>query len=297
MKAVFGGVETGGTKISCMVGDNPADIRAEAHFRTSNPDETLQQVIEFFEDQSRKHNIARIGVGSFGPIDLDSSSPSYGSITSTPKQGWAFFNMVSKLREALHIPVAFDTDVNAAAFCEYHWGAGQKQDPFLYYTIGTGIGAGVIINGRPLHGLLHPEAGHVRIPHDWVSDPFPGVCPFHGDCLEGLASGISIQDRWGITPENIPAGHPAWDLEASYLAYSIVNHICTISPRRIVLGGGVMQKTFLFPMVREKVTSLLHDYIQSPMVNQRIEEYIVPPAMGVKAGVLGAIALAKMNPV
>lgn len=296
MTVLFGGVETGGTKVSCIVGDNPLDIRAEAHFRTSSPDETLQSVVQFFRDQSQKYTIGSIGVGSFGPIDLDVNSPTYGSITSTPKQGWAFYNMVAKLRSALNIPVVFDTDVNAAAFSEYHWGAGQQLDPFLYFTIGTGIGAGLIINGRPLHGLLHPEAGHIRIPHNLIQDPFSGVCPFHADCLEGLASGISIQERWGISPEIIPDDHPAWELEALYLAYGVVNQICSTSPRRIVLGGGVMQKSFLFPMIREKVKDLLQDYIQSPMVHERIEEYIVPPALGKKAGVLGAIALAKMNP-
>ncbi len=289
----YGAVEAGGTKFVCMVGSGPDDIRAQVRFPTTDPPETIGRTIAFFQEQAGVQEIAGIGVGSFGPVDLNPSSPTYGFITTTPKPGWANAEVVGKLASALKLPIAFDTDVNAAALGEYIWGTGEKPDPFIYYTIGTGIGVGGIYNGQPMHGLLHPETGHIRIPHDWQADPFGGSCPYHGDCFEGLACGVAMKARWGQPAETLPSDHPAWELEANYIALALVNQICTLSPRRIVLGGGVMQNLELFPSIRRKVLAYLNQYFQSPLILEHIDRYIVPPALGSRSGVLGAIALAK----
>jgi fructokinase len=291
----FGGIEAGGTKFVCMVGSGPDNIIAESRFPTTTPEETLAQSVAFFQEQSQHLNISGIGVGSFGPIDLDPQSSTYGFITTTPKPGWAFTNVVGKLESEIKKPVAFDTDVNAAGIGEYVWGNPQKQDPLLYITIGTGIGLGIIVDGKPLHGLMHPEAGHMRIPHDWQSDPFAGSCPYHGDCFEGLACGPAMQKRWGQRAETLPPNHPAWELEARYIATALVNMICTLSPQRIVVGGGVMQQDFIMDSIRKKVQNLLNNYIQKPTITQNIEQYIVPPYLGGQAGVLGSIALAMIK--
>jgi fructokinase len=196
----------------------------------------------------------------------------------------------------LGIPVGFDTDVNAAALGEYTWGAAQGMETFIYLTIGTGIGGGAMVNGRLVHGIMHPEMGHLRIPHDFVEDPYAGICPYHGDCLEGLASGPALEDRWGTKGENLPAHHPGWDLEAKYLALGLVDLICTLSPGRIILGGGVMQQTHLFPKIRMKVKEILKGYLDIPIFREENREtgnYIVPPGLGKRSGILGAVALAR----
>ncbi len=291
--AVYGGIEAGGTKFICMVAGGPEDIRAEVRFPTVNPNDTLAQAIQFFRKQAEHSSLTALGIGSFGPLDLAPASKTYGHITSTPKPGWAQTDIAGILEAALQLPVAIDTDVNAAALSEYLWGASQGLDHSVYLTIGTGIGAGAIINGEPIHGLLHPEMGHVFIPHDRQADPFPGACVFHGDCFEGLASGFAMQERWGRPAESLPPEPPGWELEAKYLALAIVNQVCVLSPRRIVLGGGVMHHQELFPMVRSKVMELLNDYVQSPAILEEMDTYIVPPGLGNRSGVLGAIALAQ----
>jgi len=200
------------------------------------------------------------------------------------------------IQRTFDIPVGFDTDVNAAALGEYTWGAAQGLDTFIYLTIGTGIGGGAMVNGQLLHGLMHPEMGHLRIPHDFAGDPYRGICPYHNDCLEGLASGPALEHRWGKKAEYIPVDHPAWELEASYLALGLVNLICTFSPQRIIMGGGVMQQKQLFPGIHKKVKELLGGYLSSPIFsreNTGIENYIVPPGLGKRSGILGAIALAR----
>jgi fructokinase len=287
---IYGGIEAGGTKFVCMVGSGPDNILEETRFPTIGPGDTLDRSIEFF----RKHpGISAIGVASFGPLNLDSSTPEYGTIAKTPKPGWSHAPIVATLQQGLGIPVALDTDVNGAAFGEYYWAPENRGcDPLLYMTVGTGIGVGGILNGEAMHGLVHPEVGHIRIPHDFEIDPFTGACPFHSDCFEGLASGPALQARWGMPAENLPAGHPGWDLEATYIALALTNLVCTISPRRIVVGGGVMAHAGLLDKTRRKVQELLNGYIQSSTVLDRIEEYIVPPALGNRAGVLGALALA-----
>jgi fructokinase len=287
---IFGGMEGGGTKFVCAVGSGPDDIVEEIRFPTTTPSETLGQAIAFFQ----KYNLSAIGLAPFGPLDLNPASPAYGSITATPKPGWTGTNVVAAFRRTIDVPLAFDLDVNAAAFGEYSWiPENRRLDSLVYFTIGTGIGAGAIINGKVIHGLTHPEAGHMRLPHDRKKDPFPGTCPFHGDCFEGVASGPALTRRWRKPAESLPDNHPAWEQEGTYIAYALVNVILTLSPQRIVLGGGVMEHKPLFPSIRGKVRGLLNGYIASPVLAGTMEEYIVPPALGKRSGVLGAMALAK----
>jgi fructokinase len=291
--ADFGAIEAGGTKFNCLVGSGPQDIRAEIRIPTTTPDETFSKVIQFFKEQAAQHPLEAIGVGSFGPVDLEPSSPTYGYITSTPKPGWRMTDFAGAMRRALALPVAFDTDVNAAAYGEYRWGAADGLSQFVYMTVGTGIGAGEMVGGQLVHGLMHPEAGHMRIPHDRQADPYPGFCPFHGDCLEGLASGPAVQARWGMPAEQLAADSPAWELEAQYIASAVVNLVCTLSPQRIILGGGILQQPGLIDVIRQKTLEQLNGYIQAPEILEHIREYIVLPGLGGRAGMLGALALAQ----
>jgi fructokinase len=289
---LWGGIEAGGTKFVCAVGTGPDDLRAEVRFPTTTPGETIGQAIQFFQQQ-KKEPLTAIGIASFGPVDLNPDSPTFGYITDTPKPGWAHTDFAGRIRRALGVPVGFDTDVNVAALGEYRWGAAQGLDTFIYLTIGTGIGGGGMVNGKLMHGLVHPEMGHVRIPHDRDRDPYAGSCPYHGDCLEGLAAGPALEERWGQRGETLPADHPAWPLEADYLAFGLVNIICVLSPQRIIIGGGVMQQPRLFPRVRRRVQELLNNYLPVPAILDHIDDYIVPPGLGDRAGVLGAMALAE----
>jgi fructokinase len=291
---LYGGVEAGGTKIVCAVGTGPGDIRAETRFPTTTPAETIARILTFFREHAAQEPLAAIGIASFGPVDPNPASATFGYVTSTPKPGWANTDLAGLIARELAIPVGFDTDVNGAALGEYRWGAAQGLQTFVYLTIGTGIGGGVLAEGRLVHGLVHPEVGHMRVPHDRQADPFPGVCPFHGDCFEGLACGPAITARWNQPSAALPPDHPAWTLEAHYLALALNNLICTLSPQRIVLGGGVMQQPQLFPLVRRAVQDLLNGYVQAPAITEQIADYIVPPWLGNLAGVLGAIALAEM---
>jgi fructokinase len=275
---VYGGIEAGGTKWVLARATGPDDVRASEVIPTTTPAETIARAVSFFTANGA---VEAVGVGSFGPVDL-----AEGRITTTPKPGWAGADVVAPLRDALGVPVVFDTDVNAAALGEHRWGAAVGLDTFCYVTIGTGIGGGVMANGRLLYGLVHPEIGHMRIPHDRLRDPFDGVCPFHGDCFEGLASGNALAARWGTRAEELPEEHEAWALEAEYLALGLVNVVSALSPERIILGGGVMKQAWLLPLVRERVVSLLAGYVEGPE--------IVPPALGDRAGVLGAIELARL---
>jgi len=292
MNALFGGIEAGGTKIICAVGTGPEDIRAEIRFPTTQPVEAIATAIRFFKEQEAKFGkLTAVGIASFGPVDLNPHSPYFGYITSTPKPGWANTDIVGEFQRALDVPIGFDTDVNGAALGEWRWGAAQGLDTFIYLTIGTGIGGGAMVNGKLLHGLLHPEMGHILIPHDRQMDPFPGNCPYHEDCFEGLATGPSVEKRWGQRGETLPVDHPAWELEAHYIALALVNFILAVSPKRIILGGGVMQQQQIFPHIRTNVQKSLNDYVRASQILEQIDEYIVPPALGGRAGVLGAIAL------
>ncbi len=290
MSPLYGGIEAGGTKFVCAVGTGPDDVRADVQFPTTTPQETIGRAIDFLAPFQAR--LSAIGIASFGPVDLNPASPTYGHITSTPKPGWANTDLAGAVGRALDLPVGFDTDVNGAALGEHRWGAAQGLDTFLYLTIGTGIGGGGMVGGKLMHGLVHPEMGHIRLPHDREADPFEGVCPYHGDCLEGLATGPALEARWGQRGETLPADHPAWPLEAHYLALGLVNLICTLSPQRIILGGGVMVERHLFPLIRAEVQELLNGYVQAPEILDDIDHYIVPPVLADRAGVLGAIALA-----
>lgn len=294
MAELFGGIEGGGTKFVCAVGMDPQEIRAETRFATTSPQETLGKAIAFFcEQQERFGRLAALGVASFGPLDPNPASPTYGRILPTPKPGWTNADVVGTLQAALNLPVGFDTDVNGAALAEARWGAGQGCDPVLYITIGTGVGGGALVNGRLLHGLIHPEMGHILLPRDPQRDPFGGICPFHGDCFEGLASGPALEKRWGQKAETLPPEHPAWELEAHYIALALCSYIVILSPQKIIIGGGVAGQEQMLPLVRQKVRAYLNGYVQSSQINQDIDSYIVLPGLGSRAGVMGAIALAE----
>jgi fructokinase len=282
----YGGVEAGGTKWVVGIGTGPDDLYALEIIPTTTPEETLARAAAFF---TQNGGVSAVGVGSFGPIDHRS-----GRITTTPKPGWKNTDVVSALHGALDVPVAFDTDVNAAALGEQRWGAAIGLDTFCYFTVGTGIGGGVMAGGQLVHGLLHPEVGHMLIPHDRDRDPFAGSCPFHGDCFEGLASGGAIRQRWGKPAEELGDRSEVWELEAEYLALGVVNVVCVVSPQRVILGGGVMKQPSLLPLVRARTRALLAGYIGAPELADGLDEYIVAPALGDRAGVLGAIELARL---
>ncbi len=287
---LWGGIEAGGTKFVCAIGSGPDDL-IETRFPTTTPAETLARAIAFFRAQAVLP--AAIGIGSFGPVDPDPHSPTFGFITTTPKPGWGNTDVAGPLRQALGVPVAFDTDVNAAALGEQRWGAAQGLHTFIYLTIGTGIGGGALVEGRLLHGAMHPEMGHIRLPHDRAADPYPGFCPYHGDCFEGLAAGPALERRWGQRAELLPPDHPAWALEAHYIALALTSYILTLVPQRVILGGGVMQQPQLFPLVRREVVALLNGYLPIPALLDPLAAYLVPPGLGNRAGVLGALALAE----
>jgi fructokinase len=292
VSAIYGGVETGGTWCVCALGTGPDDLRAIDKFPTTSPAETLERIVAFFAEHPPA---AAIGIGSFGPVDVDRSSPTWGHVTTTPKPGWQRTAVATVVRDRLGIPVAFDLDVTAAAVGEHRWGAGRGAGSLCYLTVGTGIGAGLLIEGRPLHGLVHPEVGHIRIPRDRSDDSFDGVCPVHGDCWEGLASGPAIERRWGVAPPELPDDHRAWALEANYVALGILSIVLVASPHRIVVGGGVMDRPGLLPMVGSRLRELMAGYLDTPMLGARIDSYVVAPALGDDAGVLGAIALAQLT--
>ena len=286
----YGGIETGGSKWQCAVGSGPDDVRAAETIQTTTPAETIGRAVAFFE---REGPVEAIGIGSFGPIDQKLSSPTWGHITNTPKPGWAHTDVGRLIQRRLSVPVAFDTDVNAAALGEHRWGACRGLDTFCYITVGTGIGGGGMAGGKLLHGLLHPEFGHMRIPHDRVADPFDGVCPYHGDCWEGLASGLAIEARWGRPAASLDGDQAVWELEARYLALGLVSVMCVLSPERIVVGGGVAHHDGLLNLVRRDVLALMNGYLEATAVRDNIADYITLPQLGMRAGVLGAIALAQ----
>ena len=289
--SVYGGIETGGTKWACAIGTGPDSLSAAATIPTTTPKETIDRTVDFFQCEGP---VAAIGIGSFGPIDPKITSETWGHITSTPKPGWAHTDVGQEIRRRLSVPVAFDTDVSAAALGENRWGAAQGLDTFCYITVGTGIGGGVMAHGMLLHGLVHPEFGHLRIPHDKERDPFPGVCPYHGDCWEGLASGVAIEARWGRPPDELAEDAAVWTLEAHYLALGLMSVICVLSPERIIIGGGVMRHPEVLPLVHRELCELLNGYLESAAVGEEIDSYVTLPGLGAKSGVLGAIALAQM---
>lgn len=284
----LGALEAGGTKMVCAVGDERGNLFERASFPTLTPEETMPGLIDYF----RSKGIEALGIGSFGPLSLDPNAPDYGAITTTPKLAWRDYPLRRAFAEALGVPVGIDTDVNAAALGEAVYGAGQGLDSLVYYTIGTGVGGGALVDGKLLHGLVHPEMGHMLLRPD-PRDPTPhGFCPYHDGCLEGLANGPAIEKRWGISAKELPEDHVAWDVEAEYLAQMCANTIVVLSPKRIVLGGGVMHQMHLFPKIRRRTLELLNGYVAHPSVLERIDEMIVPPGLGDNAGAVGSLLLA-----
>ncbi|MGB6127986.1 MAG: ROK family protein [Psychrilyobacter sp.] len=284
---LLGAIEAGGTKFICAVGNQKGEILEKKSFPTTTPKETMEEVIEFFYDKK----IEAMGVGSFGPIDLDKNSKTYGCITTTPKPYWSNYNILEELKKHFDFPINLDTDVNGAALGEATWGSAVGLDSVIYLTVGTGIGGGVYSGGKLVHGMTHPETGHILVRRA-VGDKYKGKCLYHGDCLEGMASGPAIEERWGIKGYELPKAHSAWELEAYYLAQGLVNYILIISPKKIIMGGGVMKQEQLFPLIRGEVVKLLNGYVSHKNILGNIEEYIVSPKLGDNAGICGALALA-----
>ncbi len=288
----LGAVEAGGTKLVCLVGFDPEHIVARARIPTGEPGRTLAKVVAFFREAVDDGGpLAAIGIASFGPLELRRSHPQYGFVTTTPKPGWAWVDVVGPVRSALGVPVGFDTDVNGAALGEGRWGAARDLDTFVYLTVGTGIGAGAVIGSRVVHGLGHPEMGHLSVPRQ-PGDDFPGNCPFHADCLEGMAGGAAISARWGRPAEHLDGDElrRAIELEAVYLAAGLRNIVYAIAPQRIVIGGSVSALPGLFPLVRTRLAETLADY--PGLSEQAAENFVVPAALGPLAGPAGALVLA-----
>jgi fructokinase len=286
---MYGGIEAGGSKFVCVVSTSPTnDPVSTLKVDTTTPDETLGRVIGFF----KQHDVKALGIASFGPIELRRESPTYGYITATPKPGWRYTNIAQLFQRTFGVPTGFDTDVNAAALAEVCYGAAQGLSHAIYVTVGTGIGGGAVINGEPVHGLVHPEMGHLPVPRH-SRDTYAGHCIFHHDCLEGMASGPAIEDRWKKPASALPLDHEAWEFEAYYLARAICAMVYTISPQRIICGGGVMRHQQLFPLIRRQVLEMLNGYIRSETIIDQIDTFIVPPGLGDQSGTVGALELAQ----
>lgn len=287
----LGAIEAGGTKFVVAIGNENGEVLERESFPTTTPKETMNNIFKFFDDK----NIEAIGLGCFGPIDPDLKSETYGYITTTPKPGWGHYNIVGALQDHYpKMPIGFDTDVNGAALGEAYFGAAKGLDSALYLTIGTGIGGGAIVEGNLVHGLLHPEMGHMYLERR-EDDTYKGKCPYHGTCFEGLAAGPAVEERWGVKGKDLPVDHPAWDLEAWYIAQALAIYVLTISPKKIILGGGIMHQSQLFPMIHKYLQERLNGYIQKDEITtDAIKDYIVWPELGDNAGVCGALALAKL---
>lgn len=280
-------IEAGGTKFVVAIGDELGNVIKRDAFPTTTPEETFANVYRFFDGEE----FEAMGIGTFGPIDLDEQSPTYGYITSTPKPNWGNVDFVGPLKERYQVPIAFDTDVNGAALGELHFGSAKGLNSCLYLTIGTGVGGGAIVEGKLLHGLLHPEMGHILLaPH--ANETTKGFCPFHEYCLEGLAAGPAIEKRWGTKAYDLPADHPAWEMEGYYLAQALMNFILTLSPEKIILGGGVMKQKQIFDYIHHYVVEMLNGYVQKDEILKDIKNYIVYPELGDNAGICGSLALA-----
>lgn len=276
----------------CAVGDGRGGLQDFIRFATTAPEETLGRIVHFFQ---QRDPVEAIGVASFGPLDLNAESPTFGSITETPKPGWRGVNVVDVLRQHLQVPIVLETDVNAAALGELCFGAGDGVDSLLYLTVGTGIGGGFVADKQCLHGLVHPEMGHLRVRRH-PDDLFEGLCPFHGDCLEGLAAGPAIAARTGQDPVGLPEDHPVWAFVAYYLGEALASYVLILSPERIVLGGGVlMERPHLFPAIRRQLQESLNGYVPHAALRADVEAYVVPAALQSRPGVLGALALARLS--
>lgn len=283
----FGTLEAGGTKMVCAVCDEHGSILERISIPTTTPEQTMPPMVEFF----RRHGISALGIGCFGPIDLDRGSATYGYITNTPKLAWQDYPIVGEFEKQLHVPIGFDTDVNAAALGEATYGCTRDVENSIYITVGTGVGVGVIAGGKPYHGMLHPEGGHILLtvhPEDPLQT---GICPFHPNCMEGLAAGPSLEARWGIKGAELSHRKEVWELEAYYIGQAITDYIMILSPQRIVLGGGVMKQESLLPLVRQQVAQMVNGYVRCKAIAD-LESYIVAPSLDDNQGVLGCLKLA-----
>lgn len=280
---MLGAIEAGGTKFVCAVGEESGKIIERIQIPTTVPEETMAEVIQFF----KKYDIEAIGIGSFGPIDVNTESPTYGFITSTPKIAWKDYPLVRVIKETFSVPVGFNTDVNAAALGEATFGAAKGLDSCLYITVGTGIGAGAIVQGKLLQGLSHPEMGHILVRRH-RDDRYEGKCPYHHDCFEGLAAGPGIEERWGDKGINLVERTEVWDLEGYYIAQALMQYILILSPRKIILGGGVMNQKQVFSYIYKYLPEFNKNYVSLP----DLSDYIVSPGLGDLAGITGSLLLA-----
>ncbi|WP_278046317.1 ROK family protein [Desemzia sp. C1] len=283
MKNMFGAIEAGGTKFVCAVSDENFTIKERVSIPTTTPEETMTEVFAFFD----QYELTAIGIGSFGPIDVNKESDTYGYITSTPKTAWKFYDFLGSVKNRYSVPIGWTTDVNAAALGEIKLGAAKGLKSCVYLTVGTGIGGGAVINGELLEGYGHPEMGHIPV-RLHLNETYKGTCPYHGDCLEGIAAGPAIEGRFGKKGHLLADQEEVWEMEAYYLAQALMNYTLILSPERIVLGGGVMKQKQLYPLVRQKFAELINDYVQVP----DLEQYIVAPGLEDNAGILGSLLLA-----
>lgn len=283
---LLGAIEGGGTKMVCAIGDEFGKIYDKVSFLTMTPADTMPKMIDYF----RAFEICGLGLASFGPVDLNPKSETYGYITSSTKQDWKYFDIMGGLKKALNVPIGIDTDVNAAALGELTYGAMKGMHTGIYITIGTGVGVGIYVNDAPVHGILHPEAGHILVRRH-PEDTFAGTCPYHGDCLEGLAAGPAIEKRAGVSAKDLPEDARDWEFVSYYIAQGICSYILTVAPERIVLGGGVMNRAHVIPMIRAKVAELLNGYIDTKEL-KNIDSYIVPASLGGEQAVKGCMKLA-----
>ncbi|MDR4435223.1 ROK family protein [Bacillus tequilensis] len=284
---MLGGIEAGGTKFVCAAGKEDGTIIDRIEIPTTMPEETIEKVIQYF----RQFSLQAIGIGSFGPVDTDKTSRTYGTIMATPKAGWRHFPFLQTIKNKMKIPVGFSTDVNAAALGEFLFGGAQDLDSCLYITIGTGIGAGAIIEGRLLQGLSHPEMGHIYIRRH-PDDTYQGKCPYHKDCFEGLASGPAIEARWGKKAADLSAINQVWELEGYYIAQALVQYILILAPKKIILGGGVMNQKQVFPYIYQYVPKMMNSYLNFSELSDSIRSYIIPPLLDRNAGIIGTLVLA-----
>lgn len=286
---ILGAIEAGGTKIICGIGDENGHLIEKVHFPTLAPEETIPEIINYFKDK----DIVALGIGTFGPVDVNINSKTYGYILDSPKVGWSMYPLLDELKKYIHVPMMIDTDVNGAALGESLWGIAKDKPSCIYITIGTGVGAGYCSDKKLLHGLLHPEMGHIMLKQH-KDDDFAGICRFHGNCLEGLASGPAIEKRFNTKAINLEETHLAWEIEAYYIAQALMNYTLILSPHQIILGGGVMKQQQLFPLIRKNFKELMNGYINKPELMEHIDDYIVYPGLGDHSGTYGSLALATL---
>jgi len=289
---MLGAVELGGTRAAVTVGFGPHDAAEPIFLETSGAEETLSRIVQALEGlRPRGCDLTAVGLASFGPLDLNPANPGFGRLLATPKPGWSGVDFKGFLETRLGVPVALDTDVNAAALGEGRWGASRGLRSHAYVTVGTGVGMGLVISGRPVHGLLHPEGGHIMVRRDQGIDRFPGCCPWHGDCLEGLVSGVALGMRMGRPADDLDASNPLWDLVGRYLGEGLATFALVASPERIVLGGGVGRRPEVLHKVRRRMAAVLNNYV-APL-EERLDVYVQPPALGAVSGLMGALILAE----